>query len=787
MFEDPDLAGLSDRARQVLPTDMRHFRHLPYAFEVADDVVRTRENALMLSFEVMGIDGLTSASSRIEVLRDQIARLLAGLDDQHAFYVHRLSRPADLKLPRILGSSFAADVDRSWSEHLAGQGLREFVTIITVVRTMASEIRVPFLRKTAARLFQADTVTRLAGLREVSDILKTAIQRPTRDLLVSDGSLLGFYAALSSGILTRIKRGTASLIAEDVGTSALAFDTGTVEVIDGFGDRRFAAVLYVGQHALSTMAGMLDGIDEGANSIVTHSYVPIDRTTVSERALRKLAQMQATAEIASIIERQLVDTVDEVKAGLAGFGDHQMTVTIFAESRTKLEADISRIRGVALQAGVRLAVERLAAEATFFACHPGNLDYRCRKSTISSTNFTDLAALHLPDPGESAERLPWRMPMTIFETAQGTPHKFSFHEPGDPEAEPTVGHSLVLGPSGSGKTGTIAFLATQALRARARVIIFDKDRGLEMAVSAMGGRYATIRAGQGTGLSPLQTEGGDRGRAFLVDWLASLMERDGTILTPAQSNLLKNAIRQNNEATASLRTFDQFATLFGDAGDDRALAAKIGEWTPEGRYGWVFGPADKPVVDFSDAVTALDLTELLDLTTERTAILSYLFRRIELLMEERRPTLLIIDEAWKVLDDAYFAGRLKQWLVTARKLNVIVVMMTQFPSQILQSRARAIFEGLPNQLIFPNAAAEPDDYAQFSLTENEMEFVLRGALARRVVLWRTNRGSTILDVDLRALGPLMTALGGGQAGIRAFGADFTTRASFWKEQSHEII
>ena len=184
-------------------------------------------------------------------------------------------------------------------------------------------------------------------------------------------------------------------------------------------------------------------------------------------------------------------------------------------------------------------------------------------------------------------------------------------------------------------------------------------------------------------------------------------------------------------------------------------------------------------MDFRSDVTALDLTELLDLATERTAILSYLFRRIEMLMEEKRPTLLVIDEAWKVLDDGYFAQRLKQWLVTARKQNVVVVMMTQFPSQIVESQARAIFEGLPNQMIFPNVAAEPEDYAPFHFSENELEFVLTGSLDRRMALWRTTRGSTVLDVDLKPLGPLLTALGGGQAGERAFGADWRNHADFW--------
>ena len=38
----------------------------------------------------------------------------------------------------------------------------------------------------------------------------------------------------------------------------------------------------------------------------------------------------------------------------------------------------------------------------------------------------------------------------------------------------------------------------------------------------------------------------------------------------------------------------------------------------------------------------------------------------------------------------------------------------------------------------------------------------------------------VLNVDLKALGPLLTALGGGQAGLNTFGADYATRPKFWR-------
>lgn len=41
--------------------------------------------------------------------------------------------------------------------------------------------------------------------------------------------------------------------------------------------------------------------------------------------------------------------------------------------------------------------------------------------------------------------------------------------------------------------------------------------------------------------------------------------------------------------------------------------------------------------------------------------------------------------------------------------------------------------------------------------------------AQQLVLSRNPRGSTVLNVALKALGPLLSALGGGQAGLNAFG------------------
>lgn len=769
-------------AGRLIPASPKIYAHLPYVIELDDEIVRTRDNALMLSLEVTGIDGVTSGAAAISALRAGFAHLLDTLDERFTFYLHRMMRPAETGIVPIHGESFAADIDKAWGKELERRNLQDSVLILTVVRRQVAPLAVPLFGKAAARVWGEDTARRLEELREVASILETGLGITTRRMKISDGSLVGFYASLLTGELRDHPRSPYCLLAEDAAGASVQFGKGVVEIEEGTSTPKLAAVLFVKSYANATWPGMLDALGAAQDTIITHSYTPIERGSIAERVKRRVAQMRSAEDIAATVEAQLFEAADKAESGALGFGVHQMTITVFAETEAALDSEVARIRGIAHQNGMRLVREVTALEAAFFAMHPGNMDYRARDMTVSSINFADMAALHAADTGTEKARLPWETPITAFQTLQGSLHRFSFHEPGDPTAEPTNGHTLVLGKSGGGKTTTVAFLAAQAQRAGGRTIIFDKEAGLKMAVHALGGRYAEVRAGRPTGLNPLATEAEERGEAWLLDWLVALLESRSGPMTPLQSEALKSAIAQNGKAREGLRNFKSFQELFGDVGDGLDLAQRLREWGPDGRYGWVFGEAKEPVVDFtSHDVTAVDLTEILNLGTERTAILGYLFRRIEMLIEERRPTLILIDEAWKVLDDEYFAKKLAEWLVTARKKNVVVVMMTQFPSQIRGSKARSILEALPNQLLFPNGEAASSDYDSFRLTDGELDFVLNPIPGQRLVLSRSPRGSTVLNVDLKALGPLLTALGGGQAGLNAFGADYAARSKFWKE------
>ena len=54
----------------------------------------------------------------------------------------------------------------------------------------------------------------------------------------------------------------------------------------------------------------------------------------------------------------------------------------------------------------------------------------------------------------------------------------------------------------------------------------------------------------------------------------------------------------------------------------------------------------------------------------------YLFHRIEERLDGS-PTMILIDEAWKALDDPMFAARIRNWMKTLRKRNAMIGFATQ--------------------------------------------------------------------------------------------------------------
>ena len=766
----------------------KHLAHmLPYVSLVDDQTVRTRVNELFQCIRLRGVNSYTTDDAYLDKVTALFARIIAQLGPEFSYYVHKVSKAITPDLLPVRGDGFAAAVDEAWRGKLDTAGLRDKTLTLTIIHRPPPKSFLGFVNRSAPERFKEEAQKRVRRLKEAVGVFTSGLaDLKPRILSAKSGELIGFLGALNTGReLPLYPANRYGFLSYNVANTRVTFFEDHFELSDGVAGHRFGKSFTIGEYPEGTSCTMFDMLNLPVDMIVTHSFTPINSNLMAGRIKRQKRQMQASQDAALSLLEALDIAHDDLEAKRQSFGEHHMVVTVFCDSLDELQTLGAEIVNAAAAEGVKMIGERMAAKTHYFSQHPGNQPKRVRASAVTNRNFADFAALHRTQLGKEKHQLPWGQEITLFPTPEQSAYRFSYHEKGSPEKEPTGGHTLILGRPGSGKSVLSAFLMTQARRVGARVFVFDYRLGMEMAVRANGGRYASIKAGQATGLNPLWTEVDERGTAWLSDWLASLLYRSDKPLTPAQTNRIQEVVRQNaTAANPELRNWKDFASLFVSTDDDGDLHQRLLEWTQDGRYGWIFGQSLEDTFSLDGNVVGFDLTGILDSESEkeRMAVLSYLFRRIEREIEDRRPTIIVIDEAWKALDNAYFAERLSNWLVTARKQNTVAVMMTQYASQLERTRTgKTIIEAVPTQILLPNIRAHADDYAMLNLYEKELDVLLNTGSDSRLALIRDDTGSVVVDADLSALGPYLTILGGMEKGEALAGTDYRDRPDFWRQ------
>jgi len=255
----------------------------------------------------------------------------------------------------------------------------------------------------------------------------------------------------------------------------------------------------------------------------------------------------------------------------------------------------------------------------------------------------------------------------------------------------------------------------------------------------------------------------------LRDWLGVLLEANG----PEEFATISAAVEATYANDPALRRLRHFKELLAGArrpepGDlaDR-LSAWIGATSGEGgEHAWLFDN-DSDALDLDQRVLGFDMTQLLENPRLRTPTMMYLFHRIDERLDGE-PTMILIDEGWKALDDEVFAARIRDWLKTLRKRNALVGFATQSAKDALESRiSTALVEQTATMVFMPNSRARPEDYCDgFGLTEHELALIRSLPAHSRCFLVRQPDASVVVRLDLSGAPEVLTILSGREAAVR---------------------
>ncbi|HCJ81818.1 MAG TPA: VirB4 family type IV secretion/conjugal transfer ATPase, partial [Erythrobacter sp.] len=381
----------------------------------------------------------------------------------------------------------------------------------------------------------------------------------------------------------------------------------------GSGAPEFAAMLGMKDYPEATSPGLLDSLLRlPFEMVVSESYAPTERQTARERMDLAIRRLKSADEEAAAERADMLAARDALGNGAVGFGDHHLTVMVRERQLGQLDDAMAACAAALADTGAIAVREDTNLEPAFWGQFPGNEAYLVRRALISSANMASFGSLHGFALGQ-AQGNHWGEAVTLLETTSATPFFFNFHH-GD------LGNFSVIGPSGSGKTVVMNFLAAQAQKFSPRTILFDKDRGAELFVRGIGGRYDSIRSGEPTGFNPLALPDTPGNRAFLRDWLGVLLKAEG----PEEEQTIAAAVDAAYANDASLRRLRHFRELLSGTrrpqpGD---LADRLGAWIgagegPGGEHAWLFDNSEDRL-DLGARVLGFDMTALLENPRLRT-------------------------------------------------------------------------------------------------------------------------------------------------------------------------
>lgn len=751
---------------------------LPYAQHLDRRIVRLRDGTLMLAIRMQGLLFETAESDELnyrKTLRDAMLRAIGS--SRYAIYHHIIRRRIEVGAGGDFPDDFSRELDQAWQDRLGTRRLFANELFLTLIR-----------RPMQGRAGRLGWLAGLPGLARGQQEAEARLAAEMRALDAAGEQLVAALSAYSPRVLSvydtpsgpcsepleilaalynaelrpvRLPHGDAG---EYLPYRRVSFGQDTLELgPTPDSPSQLAALVSVKDYPGQTTPGMLDELLRiPAEMVITQSFAFVERQAGLSRMNLALRRMRASDDEALSLRGELAQAKDDMAAGRAAFGEHHLTVMLRGAAQAEVDQCVAEVQAAMTDLGIIAVREDLGLEAAFWAQFPGNFKFIARRALISSANFASLASGHNFPLGKPTGNL-WGDAVTLFETTAAGPYHFNFHH-GD------LGNFTVIGPSGSGKTVIVNFLLAQARRFRPRIVFFDKDRGAELFVRAIGGVYDVLRPGTPSQLNPLLLPDTPENRRFLMEWIGLLAASDGQPLSPDEIGQIKEAVDANCEAPRQYRRLRSFVELLRgghrpSAGD---LYSRMRPWWGDGEHAWLFDNAADEIDMTHDAV-GFDMTRLLDHPVLRTPAMHYLFHRIDERLDGS-PAIIVVDEGWKALDDDIFVQKIRDWEKTIRKRNGIVGFVTQNAEDALSSRiSSAIVEQAATQIFTPNPKASEEDYVSgFGLTRHEFDLVRNLPDTSRCFLVKHGQESVVVRLNLNGAEELLTILSGRERTVRLF-------------------
>ncbi len=756
---------------------------LPYFSLAKEDVVRLKDEGLLVLYKIRGIDSETMGTESWSYYADRIEDALKGLNENYTvgFY---LIRKRNYYYPEIdFTSAVSRYIDEKYKERiLRNKNYINHIYLSFVYREKKSNLKIfkKLLEKDGRKLTEKIKKA-FSENKNKTEILKELKERLRR----FDADLNGLTESLSGLGLSRLKdeEFLASLYflinpARDSKKKVRLPDYAFLdEYLTDFAadadyeeaiklDNQVYKVASIKDYPQETYPGVLDGLlslDRELKFSCSFAFLSKDAARkemqkrrrhyfVSRKTLLHQVSETATGEETQLIDPTKMSYVYDAEESLQEldivrpFGNSTVNFIIWGKTEKEVDENVDKIKGVMIDKSYQVLTETLNKLSAYFSAIPGGEKLNPRAFMLSLGNFVDYMPFRTILTGDKFNSHLKAPALCAFETKHKTLFYFNFHVK-------DVGHTAIFGPTGAGKSVLLNFLAAMYMKYNPQIFFFDYGYTAEILCRAQKGLHVDFKPEKRTYLNPVSLVTTKSGKSFLRDFMQVLLESFGYSMDDEDLKQLWKAIELISQLPKNKHVLESFSSIL-----PQNLSDKLRPWTTGEFRNYFNNPVD--MLNLSKYT----VFEMKNLTVNERVIaplLMYLFERIDASLSSLIPTIIVLDESWFELQHPLFAGKMREWLQTLRKLNTIVVFATQSLTHVSENKQMlsSVMDNVATKIFLPNFKANTDDMKSlyintFGLTENEYKMVINGTAQKEYLIKQehvTRMAQLNLDENIIAL------------------------------------
>ena len=757
-----------------------HVAHyIPMGVHIAPDVVKLRDNGdVCATWRLHGIPFETASPAQIASAKRELVNFLHGMrgseiSEPCALWVHRARRRFSDRLEGHFPSTFGQQLNDKYYEHLGEQSmlknelyftllLRPTITASGAIRKMRTRsadslnaFDAEVLERFASLTLQVEASMRKYGGERLGCHERTLPSGQTR----TRSQMLSFYRFLLTGVFESVDVEPSAIYNYLCDARLFAGDANGVVQVQRVDRRAFVGYLDFLDYPEVSEPGMNNCLFYGNYEFIeTQSF-----SFMSKRDGLKAIELQRNRLISSGegSPQQIEDMEharEDVRNGRVYMGEYHYSLGILGNSVDQVRKDMANAR-TALQedVGYKVATVDVIPECAHFAQLPGNWAWRPRVATVTSRNFACMSPMHNFDLGKR-DGNPWGEAIAILQTPAKQPYYLNLHQMvlgRNRLGEKDPGNTFICGMSGTGKSVLLGFVLTLLTKVLdLRILFFDKDRGAEILIRALGGRYRQLQRGQPTGFNPFQWEPTESTVKFVEQLVMQCARRspDEALPIEVENEIIKAVRRVFAQPDKASR---RISAILQHVGENSAVGERLAKWcrtaTRKGSNAWVLDNAQDTTDFCGSSIFAFDYTAFLEDEEVGPIILSYILEAANTLIDGK-PFVYVMEEFAKMVaaksQTLVEFARDKQ--TTIRKLNGAGVFVAQSPSQVNHYPiGSTLREQCVTQIFLPNPAADYADYVDgFKLTEAEFDTIRNLAPDSRCFLVKQGERSTVCALNL---------------------------------------